>query len=100
MSPCKDATNFSQMSIMKKPRTGLGPTTSSKSLASTQDEKFYDGLGGHSKPDLFPTRANSQGFKLGKRPKGVSKPKASAAFTKQNSASAKAIDKYFNFDTP
>ena len=66
-------------------------------------DKFYDGFGGHSKPDTFPMgrgfagTCNASGLAAGKKPKGVAKkPKVGVASDKN----FKAINKYFNFDTP
>jgi len=107
-TPCQDSTNYSQMNIMKKARVGVSSLSkddnlnaacsqSSSSAAEAKSrEKYYDGFGGHSKLDVFPSGSNGGGFKLARKPKGVSKPKALS----QRTTSAKAIDKYFNFDTP
>lgn len=112
-SPCKDATNFEDFNIMKRSRLAAGSsttkspglvmgsqsssqphTTSSSSSTSTfkraNSELFYDGLGGHAKPDAFPSLRRDP-FKLSKKPKGVARPKTCAQTKGQ-----KLMDQFFS----
>ncbi len=102
-SPCKDSTNnsdqqpppISQFNIMKRSRLAA---PSSSAPSSSSQELFYNGLGGHSKPDLFPqmVRKNSTAKQLtSKAQKAKVVPLARKDSTKMNT-----INKYFNFDTP
>lgn len=106
-SPCKESTNISHFNIMKKSRLAScslsqqqGPFPKGPIVSKNKSgDKFYDGLGGHSKPDVFPqkVRGSSSGLGAGKKPKGVAKkPKVTTADMKKNDT----IQKYFNFDTP
>ena len=113
-SPCKDATNVSGFNIMKSRNGQSKLATSSNSpglvLASSQSsssnrlkrpnsELQYDGLGGHSKADEFPTRLPC---KIAKKPKKA----ASQLNQKHMNAAQKktvgAMDKFFSklLDTP
>jgi hypothetical protein len=70
--------------------------------AGRTEGQFFDGLGGHSRPDAFPRPAKKD-FKLkplplSKKPKGVSRPKMS--FSQSASKNLATIDKFFNLDTP
>jgi hypothetical protein len=70
---------------------------------------YFDGLGGHSKPDLFPQPLKKD-FKLKplpftKKPKGVSRlavgrPKTSQSTSQSASQNLATIDKFFCLDTP
>ena len=114
VSPCKDSTNvISGFNIMKKSRfaaAGLSQEAALKGPAAAvsknkSGEKFYDGLGGHSKPDIFPSGRANPGSQatgaVGKKPKGVAKrPKVGGAAASSRDKNIKAINKYFNFDTP
>ena len=90
---CDDSTNLplSQFNIMKKGRLTSAASTST---VSSQQDLFYDGFGGHSKPDNFPQP-------LRRDSKAATKQKTKAT-VKQKASSAKmnTINKYFTFDTP
>jgi len=101
-SPCKNISNNLKRSMSSQSANEPMSLFSKKSKVSSQPEPkilsqpqpdmFYNGLGGHSKDDEFPRSSNGTGFKLSKKPKGVSRPKVDQKM--------KTINKYFNFDTP
>ncbi len=108
-SPCKNIGNSLKRSLSTRDESSDVPTSlfskklksSSLSQPTTSAKKdyFYDGLGGHSKADIFPTSQAkpSSSFVLSKKPKGVSKqPKVNP----NQSRKMDTINKYFNFDTP
>ena len=79
------------MSLFSK-KSKVSSQPEPKILSQPQPDMFYNGLGGHSKDDEFPRSSSGTGFKLSKKPKGVSRPKVDQKM--------KTINKYFNFDTP
>jgi len=114
-SPCKDATNFEDFNIMKRSRlaaavssskspglvfgsqpssqphaTSSSSSTSTSTFKRANSELFYDGFGGHAKPDAFPSLRRDP-FKLSKKPKGVARPKTCAQTKGQ-----KLMDQFFS----
>ena len=63
----------------------------------TTEAMFYNGLGGHSKPDVFP-QPSKKPLPFTKKPKGISRPKNSASQASDRNLAK--IDKFFNLDTP
>jgi hypothetical protein len=115
-SPCKDATNIDTFNIMKKSRLGQSSSGSSGLVLSsfsqqqqppgqvkrTNSELHYDGLGGHSKSDAFPVKSRDA-FKLGRKPKGVSRPKAPGPVhvSAKQEKSLQTMEMFFSvLDTP
>jgi len=104
-SPCKNVTNNLKRSISSQDQKEPVSLFSKKMKPSSSQPEgrkdfFYNGLGGHSKADEFPSKSSqlnqsSKTFTLSKRPKGVSRPTAAKPDDKM-----KTINKYFNFDTP
>ena len=112
-SPFKDATNFDKFNIMKKSRMAdvssskspglvLGAQLSSQpssssalppSLKRANSELFYDGFGGHSKSDAFPSLRRDP-FKLSKKPKGVARPKSN--LNASQARGQKLMDQFFS----
>ena len=85
--------------VLKKSRTMdlvLVSSRSSSTKGKANDELFYDGLGGHSKRDMFPDPLRPRNvLKLPRKkskPCSGSKPKPSGHLN--------TINKYFDFDTP
>ena len=83
------------MNIMK--RSKFSSQSSSSSSAGPQ-EKFYDGLGGHSKPDVFPVPNRRPVMTVKKAAIKPNKPKAKAP-KDSGVVKNKTLDKFFNFDT-
>ena len=65
-----------------------------KFSSQPQPDTFYNGFGGHSKSDNYPSAKKEIGLTFFKKPKGVAKPKV------ESDPKMKTINKYFNFDTP
>lgn len=99
-SPCKDATNYDKFNILKRSRSHFSPSEWSKMTQTSQkfvdSEKFYDGMGGHSKLDEFPKPRNAD-FKVGKKLKGLSN---KSKLTSGPVNKLKRIDQFFNLETP
>ena len=104
-SPCKNISNSLKRSmssqLASEQATSLFSKKNKVSYSQPQPDTFYNGLGGHSKDDAFPsarptgsnlTGSTSAAYKVSKKPKGVSRPKVDQKM--------KTINKYFNFDTP
>ena len=104
-SPCKNISNSLKRSMSSQladeQATSLFSKKNKVSYSQPQPDTFYNGLGGHSKDDAFPsarptgsnlTGSTSAAYKISKKPKGVSRPKVDQKM--------KTINKYFNFDTP
>ena len=71
-------------------------------ISGTTEGLFFDGLGGHAKPESFPQPLkrdfNLKPLPFTKKPKGVSSPKTTSSnMASQNLAT---IDKFFSLDTP
>jgi len=85
----------SQPSSSQPPAKSSSSSVSSASSASTLkragSDLFYDGLGGHSKPDAFPTLRRDPFKQLSKKPKGVARPKNCAQTKGQ-----KLMDQFFS----
>ncbi len=101
--PCTNATNhpvLSQFNIMKKKSLKL--SSQSGAAKNMSSDLHYDGMGGHSKPDVFPTPTS----RISPRKKAVRPNAASSVasgrkrFAAKDSAKLNTINKYFNFDTP
>lgn len=113
MSPSKDV--FKDFNIMKRSRLAaaavvssskspglvfgsqpssqphaISSSSSTSTFKRTNSELFYDGLGGHAKPDAFPSLRRDP-FKLSKKPKGVVRPK-----TCPQTKGQKLMDQFFS----
>jgi len=99
-SPCKNVSNNIKRSFSSTEPSTTGSLFSKKTKFSSQPQpdKFYNGLGGHSKADEFPSgtpnTAGKAGYVLSKKPKGISRPVVKV------DQKMRTINKYFNFDTP
>ena len=91
-SPIKDTTNLKQFNIMKK-----GRLDSNSKPKVFNDKQFYDGMGGHSKLDLFPRPMAKRTLSSSKRPKGISR---QSSLSQKVVKDRQRIDKFFNFETP
>jgi len=92
-SPYKNVTNNVKRTISNQESDPISLFSKKPKFSSQpQPETFYNGLGGHSKADGFPSARSEIGYTLSKKPKGVAKPKVDQKM--------KTINKYFNFDTP
>ena len=69
----------------------LAKSSSAPTLKRADSDLFYDGLGGHSKPDAFPTLRRDPFKQLSKKPKGVARPKNCAQTKGQ-----KLMDQFFS----
>ena len=63
----------------------------------TTEAMFFNGLGGHSKPDAFPQPLKKP-MPFTKKPKGISRPKSS--ISQSSDRNLAKIDQFFNLDTP
>eukprot|EP00095_Tigriopus_kingsejongensis_P004617 maker-scaffold559_size137194-snap-gene-0.23 protein:Tk04617 transcript:maker-scaffold559_size137194-snap-gene-0.23-mRNA-1 annotation:"traf-interacting protein" len=93
-----------EFNILKRSRSHFSPGDWTKmgqrSRMATQEiesEKFYDGLGGHSKVDVFPQRSTGRLNVVGKKPKGVAKPKST---WQSGSQGGQKINQFFSLATP
>lgn len=118
-SPCKEKTNNPHRNSHINTKTLSQPSTSLSQSSIPQGilkksrfddlkspspiapaHMFYDGLGGHSKLDQFPTIARKDfnikptSYNISKKPKGVSRPKNSKPTIKDDSV--KPIDNFFS----
>ena len=118
-SPCKEKTNNPDKNSYINTKTLSQPSTSRLQSSIPQgivkksrfddlkspspiapSHMFYDGLGGHSKLDRFPTIARKDfnikptSYNISKKPKGVSRPKNSKPTLKDDSV--KPIDNFFS----
>lgn len=91
-SPIKDSTNLKQFAIMKK-----GRLDSNSKPKVFNDKQYYDGMGGHSKLELFPKPLAKRTLSSSRKPKGVSRP---SGLSQQVKKDRQRIDKFFNFETP
>lgn len=72
------------------------PSSMFKKARPETGEMHYNGLGGHSKKDMFPDPNRVK--VVGKKPKGVSRP--GCVSSQRETKKLQTINKYFNFDTP
>ena len=92
-SPCKNLSNNMKRTMSHQETESISLFNKKPKFSSQpQPETFYNGLGGHSKSDNFPSAKKEMGYTLSKKPKGVAKPKVDQKM--------KTINKFFNFDTP
>jgi len=97
-SPCKNVSNMKRtMSNQESEPTSLF-SKKLKFSSQPQSGTFYNGLGGHSKNDDFPSAKKEIGYTISKKPKGVARPKGVAK--PEVDQKMKTINKFFNFDTP
>ena len=114
-SPCKNMSNTLKRaasaadpapamknSLFKRSKYESG-SVSSQPTPVKNSEQFYNGLGGHSKVDEFPTPLNKATFSI-KKPKPIPRSSSTAAskskVVKPADKKMQTINKYFNFDTP
>jgi hypothetical protein len=108
-SPCKNVSNLKRAvssqessavynSLFKRSKF-QEPQSLSQPIAAKKPEHFFDGMGGHSRADYFPTSsASSRGsFSVSKKSKPSSQNKTSSATDQKK---LQTINKYFTFDTP
>ena len=69
--------------------------SSQPTMVSDRSGLYFNGLGGHSKSDEFPTSQKSGNYVLAKKNKGISRPKVIKPDKK-----TQTLNKYFKFDTP
>ena len=81
----------SQPSSSQPPAAKSSSSSATSTLKRADSDLFYDGLGGHSKPDAFPTLRRDPFKQLSKKPKGVARPKNCAQTKGQ-----KLMDQFFS----